>query len=60
MLVLPNTLHEAINRLDRSEVARELFGAEFVNGYLATKRMELESFMDEITPWERRYLGSQV
>ena len=55
-----STLHEAINRLDRSEVARELFGAEFINGYLATKRMELESFMDEITPWERRFLGSQV
>ena len=59
-LVLPSTLHEAINRLDRSEVARVLFGAEFINGYLATKRMELESFMDEITPWERRFLGSQV
>ncbi|MEH6567087.1 MAG: glutamine synthetase family protein [Halopseudomonas sp.] len=59
-LVLPGTLHDAIQRLDRSAIARELFGAEFIDGYLASKRMELESFMDEITPWERRYLGSQV
>ena len=43
-----------------AEHARELFGAEFVDGFLASKRMELQSFMDEITPWERRFLGSQV
>ena len=59
-LTLPGTLHDAILRLDRSELARELFGAEFVDGFLASKRMELQSYMDEITPWERRFLGSQV
>ena len=59
-LTLPGTLHDAILRLDRGELARELFGAEFVDGFLASKRMELQSFMDEITPWERRFLGSQV
>jgi len=59
-LTLPGTLHDAILRLDRSTLARELFGAEFVDGFLASKRMELQSFMDEITPWERRFLGSQV
>ncbi|MEL0169471.1 MAG: glutamine synthetase family protein [Pseudomonadaceae bacterium] len=58
-LTLPATLYDAINRLERSTLARELFGAEFIDGFLATKRMEFASFMDEITPWERRHL-SQV
>ena len=53
-------VHDAILRLDRSTLARELFGAEFVDGFLASKRMELQSFMDEITPWERRFLGSRA
>lgn len=59
-LTLPDTLPEAMHRLERSQLARQLFGDEFIDGYLATKRLELASFMDEITPWERRYLGSQV
>ncbi|GGD07241.1 glutamine synthetase family protein [Halopseudomonas salina] len=59
-LKLPGSLHEAINRLSRSTLARELFDDEFIDGYLATKTLELEHFLDEITPWERRFLGSQV
>ncbi|MFN3580849.1 MAG: glutamine synthetase family protein [Pseudomonas sp.] len=59
-LTLPGTLHEALNRLRRSSLAPELFGAEFIEGYVATKALELEDFLNEITPWERRYLGSQV
>lgn len=59
-LLLPCTLHAAIERLKRSDLARELFGKEFIDGYIATKTMELSSFFDEITPWERRILASQV
>ncbi|WP_420847252.1 glutamine synthetase family protein [Metapseudomonas resinovorans] len=59
-LLLPCTLHAAIERLKRSDLARELFGKEFIEGYIATKTMELSSFFDEITPWERRILASQV
>ncbi|WP_280328387.1 glutamine synthetase family protein [Pseudomonas sp. BN102] len=59
-LLLPCTLHAAIGRLKRSDLARELFGKEFIEGYIATKTMELSSFFDEITPWERRILASQV
>jgi glutamine synthetase len=59
-LLLPCTLHGAIERLKRSDLARELFGKEFIDGYIATKTMELSSFFDEITPWERRILASQV
>ncbi|MGG2396272.1 glutamine synthetase family protein [Pseudomonas sp. SH1-B] len=59
-LTLPCTMHAAIERLKRSELAIELFGAEFIEGYIATKSMELTSFYDEITPWERRVLAGQA
>ncbi|SNS31604.1 L-glutamine synthetase [Pseudomonas japonica] len=59
-LSLPCTLHAALERLKRSELARELFGREFIDGYLATKTQELTSFFDEITPWERRVLAAQA
>ena len=59
-LSLPCTLHAALDRLKRSTLARELFGKEFVDGYHATKTMELTSFFDEITPWERRVLAAQA
>ncbi|NBA95736.1 glutamine synthetase family protein [Pseudomonas sp. R5(2019)] len=59
-LSLPCTLHAALERLNRSELARELFGREFVEGYIASKTLELASFADEISPWERRVLGMQV
>lgn len=59
-LVLPCTLHAALERLKRSDLARELFGDEFIEGYIATKTMELTSFFDQITPWERRVLAAQA
>ncbi|WP_192886542.1 glutamine synthetase family protein [Pseudomonas baetica] len=59
-LALPCTLHAALERLKRSQLARELFGQEFIEGYIASKTMELTSFFDEITPWERRVLTAQA
>jgi glutamine synthetase len=59
-LALPCTLHAALERLKRSQLARELFGPEFIEGYIASKTMELTSFFDEITPWERRVLAAQA
>ena len=59
-LSLPCTLHAALDRLKRSTLAREVFGNEFIDGYHATKTMELTSFFDEITPWERRVLAAQA
>ncbi|KAA0691281.1 glutamine synthetase [Halopseudomonas laoshanensis] len=59
-LTLPSTLQEALQRLRRSPLAKELFCAEFIDGYIATKTLELDDFMNEITPWERRYLGAFV
>lgn len=57
---LPCTLPAALERLKRSELAVELFGSEFIEGFVASKALELCSFMDEITPWERRVLAAQV
>ena len=59
-LSLPCTLHAALERLKRSQLAKELFGAEFIEGYIASKTLELTSFYDEITPWERRVLAVQA
>ena len=59
-LALPCTLHAALERLTRSSLAKELFGREFIEGYVAAKTQELTSFLDEITPWERRVLAAQV
>ncbi|UVJ46487.1 glutamine synthetase family protein [Pseudomonas sp. LS1212] len=59
-LLLPCTLPAALERLKRSELARALFGKEFIEGYIATKTMELASYLDEISPWERRVLASQA
>ncbi len=59
-LSLPCTLHAALERLKRSGLARELFGREFIEGYIATKTLELSDFFDEISPWERRVLAAQA
>jgi len=59
-LSLPCTLHAALERLTRSGLAKELFGAEFIEGYIASKTLELTSFFNEITPWERRVLAAQA
>ncbi|MFG0380563.1 glutamine synthetase family protein [Pseudomonas sp. zbq_18] len=59
-LSLPCTLHAALQRLRSSTLARQWFGEEFIQGYCAVKEMELMSYLDEITPWERRVLGSQA
>lgn len=59
-LTLPNNMHSALARLEGSQLARELFGSEFIEGYLSSKTRELSSFQDEITPWERRVLATQA
>jgi glutamine synthetase len=59
-LTLPCTMHAAIERLRNSRLAVELFGEEFIEGYIASKTLELSSYFDEITPWERRILAAQA
>lgn len=59
-LLLPDSLQEALRRLRGSRQALEVFGDEFIDGYLACKALELGDFLGEITPWERRVLATQI
>jgi glutamine synthetase len=53
---LPRTLQEATDRLDRSSLARELLGREFVDHYVKTREWEWKQAQQAVTDWElRRY-----
>ena len=53
---LPRTLSEATDRLEKSKVARELFGEGFVDHFVRTRRWEWAQFRDAVTNWElKRY-----
>ena len=43
-----------------SAQSRRLLGDDFVTAYCAVKALEYESFQNEISAWERRYLLPQV
>lgn len=57
---LPRSMAEAVQKMQHSGVARELFGDNFVTGYCAVKALELASYESEISAWERRFLLPQV
>jgi glutamine synthetase len=50
---LPKTLRDAVERFDRSAVARRAFGDDVVDFYARTGRMEAEAFDNAVTDWER-------
>ena len=49
---LPGTLWEAAQRLRASQAARELFGAEFVDHYAATREWEEREARKAVTDWQ--------
>ncbi len=51
-LALPRSLSEAATALRDSRVARELFGAEFVEHYAASRDWEAREHNKHITDWE--------
>ena len=51
---LPQSLSEAINRLDQSDTFREILGSDFVDHYLMTRRWEYDNFSKAVTDWERQ------
>ena len=51
-VVLPRNLDEATNRFEESVLARELFGAPFVEHFSATRRWEWRQFGRAVTDWE--------
>jgi len=55
--VLPKNLWEATQAMKNSELAKELFGASFVEHFTATREWEWKQFMKVVTDWElKRYL----
>jgi len=49
---LPRNLRDAITLLDRSTIARELLGEEFVDHYLRTRTWEVRQYERAVTTWE--------
>ena len=50
---LPANLLDALRLFENSGIARDSFGAEFVDSYAKLKHAEWRQFTREITPWER-------
>jgi glutamine synthetase len=53
---LPRTLQEATQKLSESQIARTLFGEEFVDHFVNSRIWEWKQFQDSVTHWElKRY-----
>lgn len=57
---LPRTFFTAHEQMAQSVHAPRLLGERFVRAYLAVKELEHDSFLNEISAWERRFLLPQV
>jgi glutamine synthetase len=53
---VPQSLADALDLLEGSEVAREMLGEDFVGHYVAMKRFEADKYRQQVSEWEvRRY-----
>jgi glutamine synthetase len=52
VVTVPKTLHEAMERLDRSEALRAAIGEEVVEHYLHAARWEQKAYDKAVTDWE--------
>jgi glutamine synthetase len=57
---LARSLPAAHDQMATSPHAARLLGAPFVQAYLAVKGLEHDSYLHEISAWERRYLVEQA
>ncbi len=57
---LPENLTQALGRLEASEALTKLLGKPFIDAFVSVKRNELHHASRDITPWERKFLGSLV
>ncbi|WP_374356041.1 glutamine synthetase family protein, partial [Chitinimonas sp.] len=57
---LARTFIVAHEQMAQSRSAAHLLGAELVQAYLSVKGLEYDSYLGEISAWERRYLLPQV
>jgi glutamine synthetase len=53
-LHVPRTLRDALDLWEKSELAREAFGAEVVEHYANYARVELAAYDAAVTDWELR------
>jgi glutamine synthetase len=54
---MPRALYEAIEELEKSEIAVELFGQDVVDHYLNAARVERDAYDSAVHAWDReRYL----
>ena len=60
LIKLPSSLMEAVQDLEKSVVARDLFGNEVIEQYAAAIRDEIDGFMMAVTDWERRRYFEQI
>lgn len=51
---VPHSLRDATDNLERSDFARKVFGAEVVEHYVHSFRVEQAAFDNAVTDWERR------
>ena len=51
---VPHTLHDALDLWEKSELAREAFGADVVEHYANYARVELTAYDAAVTDWELR------
>ncbi|MHA2212974.1 MAG: glutamine synthetase, partial [Candidatus Thorarchaeota archaeon] len=53
--LLPSTLHDALDHLEKDDVIREALGTHIFETYLRIKRKEFNDYMREsVTDWEWR------
>jgi glutamine synthetase len=53
---LPNNLGEAADNLEKSKVARDLFGVDFVEHFVTSRRWEVREYQKAVTDWQlQRY-----
>lgn len=51
---LPKTLVEALRRFRTSEVTADLFGDAYVRFYSDSRQLEIESWLDTVSEWEKK------
>lgn len=55
--LLPGSLEEALNELEKDDVIRAALGAHICDRFINAKRLEWEDFRLDVTPWElNKYL----
>jgi len=55
--MLPDSIHEAVNALEKNAVLKEMLGKDLADHFIQAKRQEWREFLLQVTPWEvARYL----